>query len=826
MSKMLVKLKLKSKQEVKSAPRQRLLTYFFCQSTRPELNNAVSVLRGLLYLLIEQRKDLVRHMQKRFETVGRQLFEGPNAVYALREILSNMLNDAALSPTYLLVDALDECTTGLPELLHVITDTSLGQRLRVKRLVTSRNIPEIERYLQPDSLGIKVSLEVRATHVSRAVAAFVDYKVRRLAAVLGYDTRLQAEVQQQLCDKAEGTFLWVSLVCKELERVPLYRTREVLQALPPGLDPLYDRMMGQVLAQDARTVAYCRAILRSITLAIRPLQREELAVAAGLPRDQFHDVQAVVDLVSRCGSFLTVREGVVSFIHLSAKDYFTVGNGRQVFDSTPADEQGRLTERLLDEMDSALRRDMCGLQKPGVRTLEATSRVWDSCLPQIAYACEYWVKHLQAGGHPCSSLLVDGGKVHSFFQKHLLHWLEAMSLLQKMPEAILALQLLQTSVCVAESMTVSNIVHDALRFAMWSGSGIQEAPLQVYYGALVFAPEQSIVRCQFRQEMPEGVHVKRGLEEDWGPLLQTLEGHTEKVNSVAFSAEGDRLASASVDKTVRVWDAKTGQLLHTLQGHTQIVTSVAFSAAGDQLASASRDNMVRVWDAKTGQLLHTLEGHISGVTSVAFSAKGNQLASASSDKTVRVWDAKMGQSLQTLERHTQIVTSVAFSPDGDRLASASWDKTVRVWDAKTGQSLRALEGHTDYVWSVAFSAEGDRLASASVDKTVRVWDAKTGQSLHTFERVGWVGSMAFSGDGSRLLTNCGTLLLPRPALSASASSPQAPAKTIFVAERWLTVNAEDMIWIPADYQPSCTAMHNYYVAIGNGSGGVLLLEVE
>jgi hypothetical protein len=165
--------------------------------------------------------------------------------------------------------------------------------------------------------------------VSSAVAGFVEYKVRRLVTVQRYNASLQAEVLQQLRDKAEGTFLWVSLVCKELEKVPFHRTRKVLEELPPGLNPLYDRMMSQIVEQDARTAGYCRGILQSITLAFRPLQLKELAVAAGLPRDEFGDVQAVADLVSRCGSFLTVREGVVSFIHLSAKDFFTVGNGRR-----------------------------------------------------------------------------------------------------------------------------------------------------------------------------------------------------------------------------------------------------------------------------------------------------------------------------------------------------------------------------------------------------------------------------------------------------------------------------------------------------------------
>jgi hypothetical protein len=160
-------------------------------------------------------------------------------------------------------------------------------------------------------------------------------------------------------------------------------------------------------------------------------------------------VQAVADLVSRCGSFLTVREDIISFVHLSAKDFFTLGNGRQVFDGTAAEEQGRMTTRLLDTMDSTLRRDMCSLQKPGVRIQEAMGCIQGSCLPQIAYACEYWVEHLQAGRHACSDMLVDRGRVHGFFQKHLLHWLEAMSLLQKMPEAISALQKLEATLNVS-----------------------------------------------------------------------------------------------------------------------------------------------------------------------------------------------------------------------------------------------------------------------------------------------------------------------------------------------------------------------------------------
>jgi hypothetical protein len=444
--------KFRSNSKPNSKP--RLLSYFFCQSTRPELNNAVSVLRGLIYLLIAQKNDLLRYVQKRHDAAGRQLFEGFNAVYALREILSDILNDDSLPTTYLLVDALDECTSGLSDLLQIITDHTLGRRSKIKWLVTSRNVPDIERYLHPDSLDVKVSLELSASHVSKAVAAFVDFKVQRLAAAQNYDPETRTEVQQLLHAKAEGTFLWVSLVCKELESVPLYRTRSVLRELPPGLDPLYDRMMTQIVGQKtAQTVRFCTDILRSATLAYRPLRLEEVAVAAGLPTNEFSHAQGVIDLVSRCGSFLTVREGVMFFVHLSAKDYFTSGKGQQVLNGAATDEHGRIAQRLLDAMQSTLRRDICNLQKPGVRMQEAVGRIKHSSLPQVAYACEYWVDHLEACAQDYDGILSDGGKVHVFLQKHLLHWLEAMSLLLKIPGAVAAMQKLQSLLRVGRRPT-------------------------------------------------------------------------------------------------------------------------------------------------------------------------------------------------------------------------------------------------------------------------------------------------------------------------------------------------------------------------------------
>jgi len=239
-----------------------------------------------------------------------------------------------------------------------------------------------------------------------------------------------------------------------------------------------------------------------------------------------------------------------------------------------------------------------------------------------------------------------------------------------------------------------------------------------------------------------------------GANVFTYHGHSDVVEAVAWSPDGKRIASGGADRTVQVWDATTGGNVLTYPGHSDVVKAVAWSPDSRRIVSGSRDYTAQVWDASTGGNVLTYTGHsngVIGVEAVAWSPDGRQIASGGGDGTVQVWDASTGGNVLTYTGHSYDVKAVAWSPDGRRIVSGSSDNTAQVWDATTGRNVLTYRGHFDVVNAVAWSPDGRRVASASDDKTVRVWDATTGGNVLTYGgHSAIVEAVAWSPDGKRI----------------------------------------------------------------------------
>ena len=410
------------------------LSYFFCQATDSRINTATAVLRGLIYLLVKQCPSLISHVRARYDQTGRGLFEDTNAWVALSDIFANITQDPKGENAYLIVDALDECVEELPKLLDLIVQ-SLSSSSHLKWIVSSRNRPDIEERLQEQNEKATLSLELNAKSVSKAVNKYVEQKVNHLTQTKRYDDSIKTSVQEYLLSNANGTFLWVAMVCQKLVSTSTWKTLATLKTYPPGLNPLYQRMMQLIC--DSEDSELLKQIIALTAVVYRPITLGELTSLMHMP-DGFADNPIwLEELVKQCGSFLTIRESIVYFVHQSANDFVLKNASDEIFPSGEVKKvHYDVWSKSMEEM-SALKRDMYGLQEPS--TSRAVVKIpEEDPLKRLRYSCVYFIDHLLAVDICFEEVGSCDEEVRKFFEKHFLHWLETLSLMGSIGDGIRA----------------------------------------------------------------------------------------------------------------------------------------------------------------------------------------------------------------------------------------------------------------------------------------------------------------------------------------------------------------------------------------------------
>ncbi|KAJ4859813.1 NACHT domain-containing protein [Trichoderma breve] len=823
---------------------KKFLSYFFCQGTDSRINNATVVLRGLIYLIIIQEPSLISYVLERYNHAGKDLFLDANAWVALSEILQNILRDQKVRDIVFVVDALDECETDSDKLLDLITRyTSLPH---VRWLVSSRNILNIQQKLQPYvSQGI-LSLELKrnAETVSNAVEIYIEHRISCLHSIK-HNQGQRDELRDILRQKANGTFLWVSLVVKELEDVQSWEVMEVVKEMPTDLTAVYRRMASQIRQQRRGNAKFCWKIISTIFTAYYPLSLGELGVLSG----------------------------IVYFIHQSAKDFLST----EMFQSDAARRHADIYDQSTAAI-STLPQNIYSVPDFGFRS-EYAPIPEPNPLASMRYSCFYWADHFcdAYGTNPESGLALRE-KLWLFLKDHVLRWLESIALLGGLADGVRSIQKMLRELQFDTESQLSKFLRSTERFIINNGPLVTRAPLQVYGSALVFSQASSdMKKQQWRERLPLIEDIK-GVIETNTAHLQTLEGHASSVTAVCFSRDGKAIASCCRE-TVRVWDAATGAIQQTLTALDHDILAVSFSSDDSKtIASGHTGATVNLWDVETGAHFRTfttsrprlpinaiafqLDDHDHRICAIAFSPDGRIIAGGSSREVVELWDTSKGAlqkkisvpswnwdfdggtlavgsceiSLwdvatgQRIRQGTVLgtrCTAIAFSPNGEELASSFDELGINLQSLVTGKVERRFWEHKDEVVAITFLPEGKRFAAVYNLGPIRVWDAATGVCLQEFSFHDDFPWSAFADPSLRFRCTSIKYLADGPFLCLNhryvinlplGNAESSKHDLLLIDEEWITKGGKPLLWLPREYRSNAVAIQGNMVAMGHKSG--------
>ncbi|KAF7971105.1 hypothetical protein HWV62_22028 [Athelia sp. TMB] len=702
-------------------------------------------------------------------------------------------------PVVIIIDALDESgdAQARESLLRVLSQNASALPCNFRVLVTTRPEQDITRAFSGkrahiEQLGLETMVQAD-TDLRMDIEKFIEHRLDPITGALDAKWLSRERWLSTLVNKSGYVFQWAATTCRailEIDEEGVHQLVDEILEAGGGLDDLYSLILGRKFAEgDSEGMHRFKRVMGRILMAKEPLSKSTFK---GLFRDG-NETEDFDTVLSRLGSLLSgiSDDGPIKARHATFFDFLTdKGRSNAYFiDRTHYYED--FTWSCVRTLNSRLSFNICELQTSYTANTEMphlVDRVAERVGPALTYASRFLSQYLD---QTLYSEKISIG-LRALLQEHLLYWLEVISLLKQMGTASKVFASIHAWVQTHDADRAA-FAKDVIQFVETFATPVSQSVAHIYLSALPFAPSQSLVSQTYLPQYPSTARLKVGKLDWWPVILKIFEDHVDAVWAVAYSPNGKRIASASADRTIRVWDTETGEAVGApIKGHTAAIRSIAFSLSGDHIVSGSEDGTVRMWESETGESVRSPLKHGGIVDCISYSPDGKHIVSGSSDDTLRMRDAETGEATETLikgtffayspegshivsvrgatlsiwdvgtggavgaplEGHSGKINCVVYSPDGTLIASCSMDNTIRLWNVETRQAVGVLEGHIDAVVPVAFSPDGAHLVSGSYDKTIRVWDVKARKPAGAplIGHASAVLSVAYSPDGRHIVS--------------------------------------------------------------------------
>ncbi|EGX44911.1 hypothetical protein AOL_s00173g12 [Orbilia oligospora ATCC 24927] len=692
-------------------------------------------------------------------------------------------NNRALVPLVFVIDALDECEgdTKVRQILDFLSEMAKLKivRVHIRIFLTSR--PELPIRLGFDKMSADthdrmILQDVPPATIEHDISVFLKWEFSKIRSAFNITQReYSADFElpldwpragdiERLTKMAIPLFIYASTVCRfvgdKLNWDPRQRLAIILKYgttyTEGGEDSQLNRTYlpvlkqlesGQSETQLERFAQEFRTIIGSIVVVVDPLPISTLADLLGITKEKVNGklvhLHSVLSIPA--DSALPIR-----FLHLSFREFLVdpdkkrSGTDRNNWFWIDEREAHRMmVTKCLDVLSTHLKENICGLEYPGMpRKKLRSARIDEHLPPHVRYSCRYWVHHLERSstGKP----IVDHDIVHTFLCKQFLYWLEALSIIGCMSEAIDFVETLCSLTEEKEGSGVSGFLRDARYFLSQNWHIVDEAPLQVYSSAIIFSPETSIVKVQFQKHIPKWVCRFPKSSKFWSGNPKILQAHFPSDHRVEFSPDDKWLVSASILGTVGLWDVSTGQRIKFLNLNTNGFPGVAFSPDSKELVISSGGSRLIAWDTATGQQIRDYEGDGRNISILLFSPDGKGLAMVADDTELSLWDVETQQLTKTFEIGRKVV-KLGFCSEGKQLVALSSPDSgystrthihdsvelwVELWDIPTGELLWIFPitspPHAPIKFKANFSFDGEILALMG-ENSIQVWNLATKQ---------------------------------------------------------------------------------------------------